>query len=251
MRKTVVDTRIADSVRELYRVFKPFRVRRHPEGCPCCVSDADKRRLFSKPLEELTADDLARFAWSALLTWGSVEDLKHFLPRLMELIAINECAPLEREVLLGTLRLAEWKAWPERERDALVEFLNAAWFDCLSSQGGSVWLDELLCGLGRAVDNLRPYLERWSECRLRTAYEHLVQYVDENQARLLKRRHLANSFWSNAEPQMLQVVEWLLSPKTSEGLERLFRENADAEFSDALAAAIDRLNGLRQSLNAK
>ena len=98
-------TGLTEAIQELYRVFKPYQVRRHPEGCPCCVSDSDKRRLFSKPLSDLSPDDLGRFAWKALTTWGTVEDLKHFLPRLLELVAIDECAPFEREVLFGKLRL--------------------------------------------------------------------------------------------------------------------------------------------------
>ncbi len=251
MSKPAAHPQLPESIRKLYRVFKSYRVLRHPEGCPCCVSKADKRRLFSKPLEELTADDLSRFAWKALTTWGTVEDLKHFLPRLVELIAADDRPSWDLEILFGKLRLAEWEAWPEGERQALGEFLNAIWFHCLSLESGSDWLDELLCGLGRAANDLSPYLKLWTECKMRTAYDHLAQYVDCNSARLLKRRHLANSFWSDAEPQMTQVIDWLTSPRTIERLETLFAENPDASFSDALAAAIDRLSTLQRSLNAK
>ena len=242
---------LAEAVRELYKVFKPYRDRRHPEGCPCCVSDADKRRLFSKPLEELTADDLGRFAWKALTTWGDVEDLKHFLPRLLELTAVDDCAPFEREVLFGKLKLADWQHRPEQERRAVDEYLHAIWRNCLKSEAGSVWLDELLCGLGNAGEDLKPYLRTWTECELRTAYEHLVHYVDWNSATLLKRKHLSNSFWSNAEAQMQQVVEWLSSQQTIGVLETLFARNPDAEYSDALAAAIDRLVSLPRTISVK
>ena len=240
-----------EAVRELYRVFKPYQARRHPEGCPCCVSDADKRRLFSKPLEKLSADDLGRFAWKALTTWGSVEDLKHFLPRLMDLIVTDDCAPFEREVLFGKLRLAEWRTWSDNESQAVQKFMDAAWWDCLTAEAGSVWLDELLCGLGNAVEDMKPYLHIWIESKLTTGYEHFVQFIDWNSATLLKRRHLSNSFWSDAEPQMVQVVDWLTSPQTIQSLEKLFNENANAIFSDALATAIDRLSNLQRSLKGK
>src|SRR5688500_16265726 len=74
MSRAPANSQVGEAVRECYRVFKPYRVRRHPEGCPCCVSDADKLRLFSRPLAELTVDDLGRFAWKALTTWGTIED---------------------------------------------------------------------------------------------------------------------------------------------------------------------------------
>jgi len=241
---------LVGAIRELYRVFRPYQVRRHPEGCPCCVSDADKRRLFSKPLEKLTPDELGRFAWKALTTWGTVEDLKHFLPRMLELVAKDDCAPFEREVLFGKLRLGEWRTWPEGERRAVEVFLDAVWQDCLTSEAGGVWLDDLLCGLGNAVDDLTPYLQSWTECNLRTGYEHLVEFVDWNSATLLKRKHLSNSFWSDAEAQMRQVVDWLTKPKLVQTLERIFADNPEADFSDALAIAVDRLSILQRSLDA-
>jgi len=241
---------LVGAIRELYRVFKPYQTRRHPEGCPCCVNDADKRRLFSKPLEELTPDDLGRFAWKALTTWGTVEDLKHFLPRMLELVANDDCAPFEREVLFGKLRLGEWRTWPESERWAVEMFLDAVWQDCLECEAGSVWLDELLCGLGNAVDNLTPYLQSWTTCELRPGYEHLVQFVDWNSATLLKRKHLSNSFWSDAEAQMRQVVDWLASPRTVQTLELTFAAKPEPDFSDAVAIAVDRLSALQRTLNS-
>lgn len=241
--------RVKNVVRELYRVFRSHRTRHHPDGCPCCVSDSDKRRLLSKPLEQLTPDDLGRFAWKVLTTWGTVEDLKHFLPRLLELVATDECAPFEREVLFGKLRLGGWRAWPNNERQVIDEYLNVVWRDCLESEAGCVWLDELLCGLGNAVDDVTPLLQGWTKCRLHTGYEHLVHFIDWNSATLLKRRHLANPFWSAAETQMRQVIDWLASPQTVQTLEQLFAMEPDAPFSDAIAIAADRLSLLQRSLN--
>ena len=214
------------------------------------MNDADKRRLFSKPLEKLTPDDLGRFAWKALTTWGTVEDVKHFLPRMFELVANDDCAPFEREVLFGKLRLGEWRTWPEDERRTVEMFLDAVWQDCLRSEAGGVWLDELLCGLGNAVDDLTPYLQSWIECKLRTGYEHLVEFVDWNSATLLKRKHLSNSFWSGAQAQMRQVVNWLASQRTVQTLELTFAAAPEADFSDAVATAADRLSGLQRTLTS-
>ena len=75
MTSHIPSPRLVEVIQELYRAFKPYQVRRHPEGCPCCVSDADRSRLFSKPLTKLSEDDLGRFAWKAVTSWGTVEDL--------------------------------------------------------------------------------------------------------------------------------------------------------------------------------
>jgi hypothetical protein len=248
MTAPITAPQLAEAIQKLYRAFKPIQVRRHPEGCPCCVSDADRKRLFSKPLAELSAEDLGRFAWKALTTWGTVEDLKHFLPRLLELVAMDECAPFEREVLFGKLRLGAWTTWPESERGSVENYLDAVWKDCLASEAGSVWLDELLCGLGNAVDDLNPFLEVWTTCRIGTGYSHFVAFLDWNSATLLKRRHLTNSFWSDAGKQMSQVIDWLANPRTVAALEGIFAENADSAFSGELAVAVDRLSDLQRTL---
>ncbi len=239
-----------EAVHALYEAFKKYNTRHHPEGCPCCVGDDDKRRLFSRPLKELTSDDLERFARKALTTWGTVEDLKHFLPRLLDLVPTDDCPSFDREVLLGKLRLAGWRTWPENERKAIESFLAAVWWNCLTSEAGWVWLDELLCGLGNAVDDVSPYLKIWTNCRLITGYGHLVHFINDNSATLLKRRHLWNAFWSEAEDQMRQIIDWLSSSQTLKTLEGIFAEKPDSNYSDALAIAADRLSMFQRTLNA-
>jgi hypothetical protein len=241
---------VKQAVRELYYVFRPYVSRRHPEGCPCCVTDADKKKLFSKPLEQLTSDDLGRFAWKVLTTWGNENDLKHFLPRLLELVAEDDCVPFDREVLFGKLRLGRWTTWERTEQLALVRYFDAVWSDCITRPEGTVWLDELLCGLGRALDDLEPYLKRWENCQAISGYDHLCAFVDWNIDAIIKKQRLTNSFWSDAEGQMNQVKDWLLSAQTAISMQQIFEANLSQEFSDSLARAIDRLAGLRMSVAA-
>jgi len=46
MTSRIMLRRLTEVVQELYKAFKSYQARRHPEVCPCCVSDADKRQLF-------------------------------------------------------------------------------------------------------------------------------------------------------------------------------------------------------------
>jgi len=74
------------AIADLYSVFKDYRLDSHVEGCPCCVTKNDKQLIEAKVLTELSPDDLNRFAFKAMTTWGTVEDFKHFLPRQRELL---------------------------------------------------------------------------------------------------------------------------------------------------------------------
>jgi len=95
---------------------------------------------------------------------------------------------------------------------------------------------------------LNPFLTFWTNCRVGTGYAHVVRFIDWNSSSLLKRKHLTNSFWSDARQQMSQVVEWLVSPATVHALEAVFSEKPSSSFSDDLATAIDRLSNLQRAL---
>ena len=75
-----------EAVERLYEVFARYPLITPVTGCPCCTTPADYAMLASKPLRQLTAKDLRKYATKALTTWGDVNDFRHFLPRLFELI---------------------------------------------------------------------------------------------------------------------------------------------------------------------
>lgn len=244
-------TELVEAVRELYRVFRPYRTRRHPEGCTCCVSDEDNRRLMAKPLEELTAEDLDRYSMKALTTWGEVEDLKHFLPRLLELALVDDYNGFQVEVLFGKLRLGKWQSWPVSEQEAVTLYFHAIWKLCLESESGTDFLDDILCALGCADCNLAPFLHMWVECHSQLGYTHLLQFLDKNASAALKRRSLSNGFWSDSEVQMRQVLDWVADPQTLNRLEEIFEANSEADYADTLVGAIDRMAAFQKWLQSK
>ena len=77
------------SIQALYQVFRKYPARRNMPYCPCCTKESDIYKLFHRPLEQLTIDDMDRFIWKAMTTFGEVGDFKHFLPRILELLALT------------------------------------------------------------------------------------------------------------------------------------------------------------------
>ena len=67
----------------------------------------DKSTLHSKQLRELEDEDLARYAFKAMTTWGDVNDYKHYLPRIFELSAKRELL-VDTFVTLGKLEYGKW-----------------------------------------------------------------------------------------------------------------------------------------------
>lgn len=117
---------LSEAIENLYKAFEAYPLDPEMDACPCCVDAADKHQICTKPLRELTGDDLSNYAFKAVSTWGSEEDYRHFLPRIFELLAQNELST-DLFVVIRKLPYASWENWPENERQAVNDFLFSWW----------------------------------------------------------------------------------------------------------------------------
>lgn len=69
------------------------------ESCPCCRGPEKVRPLYDRPLRQLMPEDLHFYAFCAMTTMGDVEDFRHFLPRIFELLNDDDfLASVDRQV---------------------------------------------------------------------------------------------------------------------------------------------------------
>jgi len=118
---------LSEAIEDLYVTFAPYPLAPRIEGYPCCVSPADETRLRSRPLRELTVEDLSRYADHALLTWGTEADFKHSLPRVFELVSSKRGRLLGAESVFGRLEYAHYQQWSEREKLAVNRYAQTLW----------------------------------------------------------------------------------------------------------------------------
>lgn len=246
-----VEEDLQRAITTLYQTFAGYPLQEVIEGCEHCVPLADQTRLRTTPLRALTVQDLHRFLISnCTLTWGGAVELKHFLPRLCELIALH--APDERqrlspEILGGGLRRHGYAAWPRLEQQAIASF-GQAWcrqdlatlpheLYALNHQAATV-----LCSLGQFTDDLAPTLAIWQQTPTLSALAHLIVLVhdwvvapnlpptaelvwDEEaweasgefdfSLRSAAHKLPFSGFWEERKPQLAQVVTWINAPSTA------------------------------------
>ena len=126
--------RLQENIEQLYSVFSKY------PGNPQMLGSAlygniEKwnRDLFSKPLRELSADDLSLFSGKVITTWGEAADLKHFLPRILELTAFLK-PPYMIWVTFDRLEMTGWKSWPADEYEAIRTYMLCLWDNLLSDE---------------------------------------------------------------------------------------------------------------------
>ena len=218
---------ISESISYLYKTFARYRLNPDMDACPCCVADADKVRLTTQPLRQLSTQDLQHYSRKAISTWGETYDFKHFLPRLFELVAFdNERHLLQPSILLSKLDYAQWTTWEVHEQRAIEKYLDASWQFSLSDYPSpTIAPDTFIEGLIKASSNLTTYLEYWQHLQTPASIRHRVDFI-------LFSQHLAK------HSSILQA--WLGSPNTTSQLESAFFNYP--EFSNEVSAALDVLN---------
>src|SRR5215469_6603849 len=63
---------------QLYAVFARYPARRTMQACSCCVKHEEIVALTAVPLNSLSGEDLGRYAFKAMTTWGDSEDFRSF-----------------------------------------------------------------------------------------------------------------------------------------------------------------------------
>jgi hypothetical protein len=239
------------AIRALYSTFSRYDA----ADLSCCDwLDDDPRnvRLRSTRLDRLDTADLDLYARKAMTTWGGVEDFKHFLPRLLELLArdgqLDVCEP---EVLLGKLAYGRWARWPAAEQAAVTDYLRALWRHLRQGYPCALSADSFLCGLGNCVDDLHPWLADWDadpDVSLPSAL-HLADLVEYNVRGALSHKrphpHPANAFWKLPSRPAEQFWSWLTAPARITRLEAAFFAHGSSEAADRFSTAISHLEALR------
>lgn len=150
------------------------------------------------------------YAFRAMTTVGDVDDFRHFLPRILELIAE---LPADREVVLSKLSYAKWTEWPAAEIEAVRTYLTKLWswarrqppdpYPNIPAEIGS-WL----CAIARAEEDLGPYLQAWIDDKEPAARDNLFRFIaDAHQA--LEGADSPVAFWEDATDQWQQVKSWV------------------------------------------
>ena len=140
------------------------------EGCPCCIETRGTDVLLTTPLREISGQALWRYVSGVFLTVGDIRDFRYLLPRILDVSASDPANANNPEIVLGKLRLAEWRSWQIDEQLVIEEFIRA-WFEQAvvsdiadANEGWIGWdAESVLCGAARAGLSLDRMLPRLAE----------------------------------------------------------------------------------------
>ncbi len=245
MRKVIanpIGQPLRQAIVDLYKTFQIYGLPTITEASE--VSVEHQRELYSAQLEQLTPESLERFARKAMTTWGYVNDFRHFLPRIFELLAMHgEVGYTEAEIVLSKLEYGEWTTWPADEQRSVSNYLQALWQDGVAKYPYVLAIDSLLCSIAQAAPNMKPYLDCWMISSSCEAALHFSEFIEISSNRAFTKRSLShgfcNAFWGSRPKQKAEVAQWILEPSRRQAIETAFFNfsGRSVEVAEQLSAA--------------
>ena len=237
-----VNEELAQAIEQLYETFAKYPLRSAFQDR--CSPLGERQELAvvlgSVPLRALEVGPLATYAFKALLTMGDEQDLKYFLPRILELYARCRDWHDHAGAIFDKLREAHWKDWEASERLALERYVMATWHELLRTFPGVLTIYEYLADLVAAEFDTSLFLASWdpatSVCAARRAAQ-LIAELDYTVARV----DASSPVSKHQRPLGSAIDAWLVNQAVEEKLKRAFFEHADEDFAVDLARAADRL----------
>jgi hypothetical protein len=207
------DLALKVAVDNLYVTFEPYPLHPDTGPCSCCHNPIEEQKLHGKPLRNLTEKDLEKYAFDALLTWGDVEDFKHFLPRIFELAVLHHDTDtfVDPEVICRKLRYGDWRSWPEPEQQSIDNFLQILWSSLLKiePQPFCGWLiEDWLCGFAQAGNSPAPYLHTLLTVETDNERINLAAFIADTD---FTNPVPSDGYWNEVRDFYDEVVEWVRS----------------------------------------
>ena len=204
---------LREAIEQLYKVFNKYPANPNMDGSPMYHDLAQwNLALMAKPLRALDIEeDLRVYYFKAITTWGSVNDFKHFLPRIFELLTTLPLG-IEEWVALSKLHYAHYETWPAPEQAAIHRFLLAFWQMLLNEESDRI--DALFSDYFPSIANVFPdfkkLLELWAAAESQEAAQRLATFVCDKEKWLLKKQMLPGFY--DSEPLGKLFFEWLHTP---------------------------------------
>ncbi|PID90070.1 MAG: hypothetical protein CSA97_04785 [Bacteroidetes bacterium] len=171
------------------------------------------------------------YALQAMTTVGGLNDLKHYLPLLLELLADGQLST-NTFIILGKLDYAEWETWPQQEQQAIRSFLRAWWAWEINTRS---WFDlENLVEISRRLGDFPALLGDWDLDPEQQGYRNFVGMLQDDYPSIIE----GIGPCILPKPDRRTLAQWVTSNahRLEEGFFR-FAET-DRDFAEAISSAL-------------
>lgn len=223
-------------IEQLYSVFSkyPLAGGLRERSCDCCVTDEEIRILATIPLRELSHKELRSFMIDAISTFGDVEDYKHFLPRILELMVDSESDFIFDFICYEKLNYSEWETWDFNEINAILFYFLELWKKIINDENSTT----------KQVEEVLTLINRYS--LLKGALDYWDTSKTHNSALFIVDGFLNNDFKDAIGKNNDEYLKWLSSEAVLNKLEVAFFKEKDPEIANRISIVYTYLENTNQ-----
>ncbi|MGI4872422.1 MAG: hypothetical protein ACRYFX_14740 [Janthinobacterium lividum] len=169
-------------VKAAYELFAPYTIGKTLQLCKaCCVTDAEEKALVETPLRQVSRDLMQNSYYESARNGSDRElwEMKHFLPRVLELVTNFEFPCHSTEITFTRLDLNKPEKWTGEEIRLLQDFALAFFNNCLIQYplpSGDDLIDIVIM-FGSAHFDLTDLLQAWENAATPASVLHLTRLV--------------------------------------------------------------------------
>lgn len=217
-----------------YEIFSKYRADRPLDVCTdCCMKIEDEGLLASLPVREIPVDLLSDYNDSAKPEKTRIEEVKHFLPRYLELISEYKFPSHSAELSFSRLVPFDKTEWTTTELQLLESFATDFFNHTLQtypipSFDGQI--DRIIIMFWRSGIGIDALLTVWEET---VSYESSLHFKDLYFEGFEKynRSKLSNCFGD--KELCKKLTNWIQDPKVNtlfqERIERIIIDNSSLD----------------------
>lgn len=194
----------------LYRTFARYSKPRQIVGCEHCIGEKEIARLLSKPIKELSGDELSSYSSSVFMTVGSVDDFKYFLPRILKLSISAQFSWPDPEIVFKSIKLGEFANWEEVEKNAIEILIDEKIGELIVGNADGYDVDQWICAIENLIDDVAKYLNALEKAENKSAFYNFV----ENNIRSIQNGKMENGFWENSPDAEKTTIDYLCQSDT-------------------------------------
>lgn len=240
-----------ETVEKAYELFSKYRADRPLDVCTeCCMKIEDEGRLASLPVREIPVELLSEYNDSAKPEKTRIEEVKHFLPRYLDLISEYKFPTHSTEISFSRLLPFDKSEWTENELGLLEKFATEFFNQTLQTYPIPSFndrIDTILIMFWRADFDIVRLLRLWERTDTLQSVLHFndlyFQGFNEH-----NRNELFSSFGDKELSNIL--TNWLENEKTKEIFETRIERIILGDF-DIDERTLNELNLLYEIVRTK
>lgn len=203
---------------EFYQVFNYPAPKNHLNVCLfCCVLDETEMEMRTLPLHKLTHKHFYEYNSSAKDEKERPNEIKYFLPRMVEIFSKGEKINFETELSFERIKncskesftTQEWILWDKFANvylDTLLKYYPYECFDCVNEN-----IFDVVLMFGMAHIDIKPFLQRWRDT---DTYQAIAHYIHASWSAYWCNNGFDehSDFWDYSDDFLQKMEEWIENP---------------------------------------